>query len=370
MYNVFIIKKEVFFIDMVENFEKTIEELDGNVSLETVQNVAVYSDDDLKKYSIDLDSLETKKHNKNVSTKSLDKNSNWQNLDMRLQDVINSFVASSENPVFLIRDDKLVYVNQASLRMMDIEFDKDIIGENFFSLVFRDDWNLLSKNIGEMLTSSKELKIRLKTVGEKIVSVSFKAVYLPETEHFSFLLIGKQIKEKSKNIYNELYDSITGLPSFFLFEDRVQVAVVNENAKDSSQKTSMICVAVLNIDNIDSFRKMNIDDFVIKKIADNLVLNMPRTATVSVGLKYNFWLMFTAKDKNSFNDIMKRMLDVLNEGVSDNFAKHKLLYSIGVSCFPSIAKTSKKLMEQAIKALEYNQNTRKEPYKIFDGEDF
>lgn len=355
---------------MVENFEKTIEELDGNVSLETEQNVAVYSDDDLKKYSIDLDSLETKKHNKNVSTKSFDKNSNWQNLDMRLQDVINSFVVSSENPVFLIRDDKLVYVNQASLRMMDIGFDKDIIGENFFSFVFRDDWNLLSKNIGEMLTSSKELKIRLKTVGEKTVSVNFKAVYLPETDHFSFLLIGKQIKEKNKNIYNELYDSITGLPSFFLFEDRVQVAVVNENSKDSSQRQSLICVAVLNVDNIDSFRKMNIDDFVIKKIADNLVLNMPRTATVSVGLKYNFWLMFTAKDKNDFDNIMKRMLDVLNEGVSDNFAKHKLLYSIGVSCFPNIAKTSKKLMEQAIKALEYNQNTRKEPYKIFDGEDF
>ena len=51
------------------DIEKTIEELDGNVSLETEQNVAVYSDDDLKKYSIDLDSLETKKHNKRIKQK-------------------------------------------------------------------------------------------------------------------------------------------------------------------------------------------------------------------------------------------------------------------------------------------------------------
>ena len=47
------------------------------------------------------------------------------------------------------------------------------------------------------------------------------------------------------------------------------------------------------------------------------------------------------------------------EGVSDNFTRHDLQFSMGVSYFPQNARSSKKLMEQAIKALEDNQKKRK-----------
>ena len=48
---------------------------------------------------------------------------------------------------------------------------------------------------------------------------------------------------------------------------------------------------------------MHIDDFIINKVVESLILSLPKNSTIAVGIKYNFWLMFTARDKNSFNDI-------------------------------------------------------------------
>ena len=354
---------------MMEDFEKTIKDIDGDTSMEVARCSSAYNKDDLERYSIDLNNLDSIQSDKSKKSEKSEKTASWQNLDVRLQDVIKSFISVSDSPVFLIRDDKLVYMNKTALKVLETGFESDFLGRSFFDLVVKEDWNLLSKNIGEMLTASKDISVRLKTAKDKNITINFRAIYLSETDHFSFILIGDSVKENPRSIYNNLYDNVTGLPSFFLFEDRVQMAVVNENAKDNYQEASTISVAAINIDNIDGFRKMNIDDFVIKKIADTLMLNLPRTATLSVGLKYTFWLMFNVKNKRQFDEIVKRVLDVLNEGVRDNFTRHEIVFSMGISCFPQIATSSKKLMEQAIKALEKNQTTRRNPFEFFINEE-
>ena len=233
--------------------------------------------------------------------------------------------------------------------------DMGLIGNNFFNLVVKEDWNMLSENIGAMLTEAKESVVRIKNSKGKITPAKLKAIYLPESDHFSFILIGEHKENKNKEMYDGLYDEATGLPNFFLFEDRVQVAVVNENIKEKADDVSMLAVIALNIDNIASFKRMNIDDFVLNKLADNLVLNLPKTTTVSVGLKYSFWILLKQKSKEELIYNVNRILEILEDGIKDNFTKHKLQFSMGVSYFPQKARSAKKLMEQAIKALEENQ---------------
>lgn len=353
---------------MVENFDKIVKDLDGGSAWQKVSDKKVPNIDEAKAYNIDLEALETVSHDATVSNFSQTKFEDWHNLDVRLIEIINSFISTSERPFFLIRDDKLVYMNQAAMLSFEISLDKEFIGSNFFSLVVKEDWGLLSENIGSMLTDSKEVVVRIKNSKGKITSAKLKAIYLPESDHFSFILMGEHKKNKNKISYSVLYDDVTGLPNFFLFEDRVQVAIVNENTKENPESVEHIAVVALNIDNMNTFKKMHIDDVVLNRLANNLVLNLPKTATVSVGLKYSFWIMLKQKNKDEiFNDI-NRILEVLADGVSDNFTKHELLFSMGVSCFPQNSRSSKKLMEQAIKALEANQKNHKNKYEIFGEE--
>lgn len=60
-------------------------------------------------------------------------------------------------------------------------------------------------------------------------------MYLSDNQHFTFILIGERIIPKTVTA-RVCMIRITGLPNFYLFEDRVQVAVNYENYKDIRQR--------------------------------------------------------------------------------------------------------------------------------------
>jgi PAS domain-containing protein len=115
---------------MAKNINVIKMDLDGDKTLLNVLQKDVVDYKDAEKYNINLDSLEDVLRDEQKS-----KSSDWQNLDIQIKDIINSFIATSDRPVFLVRDDKIVYINQAVLEFFDIAFDKDIIGSNGSTLL-------------------------------------------------------------------------------------------------------------------------------------------------------------------------------------------------------------------------------------------
>lgn len=323
-----------------------------------------------KKYNIDLENLEkTNPLWKNAPNSEKKRSETWRSLDVNLSDVVNVIISTSERPAFLIRDDKLFYINRAALKLIEIESDRDVIGKNFFNLVASEDWKMLAENIGEMLTSAKHQLIHLKSADGKIIPLIFQAIYLSEIEHFSFLLIGEHVKKEHKIEFNNLYDDLTGLPNFFLFEDRVQVAIASEGAMENAKYQKFIAVVVININNMEAFRKMHIEELIIKKMANNLVLNLPKNATVARGIKYNFWIMLPElKNKLEINHEIRRICEILNEGINDNFTRHEILYSLGISSFPQPAHSAKKIIEQAIAAVKKAKENVKNLVVFFGNE--
>lgn len=351
---------------MTENDDFMLKGLDGNREMSVKRvNLTVLSE--AEKNNVVLDDLEKVSFaEKKENPKVVKTDEPWRKLDVRLSDVINSFIANSERPVFLVRDDRLVYVNQAAVHLLNFQTDRELTGHKFFSLVAQEDWNVLAENIGEMLTNGRTIDVNLKTQGGVLRKVTFRAVYLPEIEHFSFILVGEHSKKVVKPMFNNLYDDVTGLPNFFLFEDRVHVAVSLENAKENAIDRKMIAVAAINIDNIEVFRKIHIEEMVLKKISGNLVLNLPKSATVALGLKYHFWIMLVNLNNNAeVNRELRWIIELLNEGVSDNLTRHELAFSIGASVFPALGHSSKKIIEQALSAVKIAQ-TEKTPLVFFN----
>ena len=322
------------------------------------------------RYGIDLNALE------NPSSVSLMREENfifekndkpfWHNLDIKLGDLIEPLVNDSERPMVLVCDDKIAYCNQAIMQILNVKNSDNIVGEPFLSFVYRDDWNVLTTSIGEMLTSLKKLRVRLKTLSEKIVPIEFQAIYLPDSSHFSFILVGSHLSKANKPFFNNLYDDLTGLPNFFLFEDRVQMAVNNENYKDSRLPKDLIAVLAINIENMDAFRKIHLEDFVYKKLANTLVLSLKKNHTVARGLKYPFWILMPDILNGYELDLeLKKLRNLFKNGLSDNFTTHELIVNFGVSIFTNPARSAKKLVEQAISALKVAQEREGSSIELF-----
>ena len=275
--------------------------------------------------------------------------------DIHLKDIINKVFRNSERSFVIVRDDKIEYANKTFLKVLGVAGESDVLKKNFLKFVVKEDWNLLAENIGEMLTNDKNLMVRLRLADNKVQRMNFEAVYLPDNQHFTFILIGSKIMTKA-NLVSGLYDDLTGLPNFYLLEDRVQMAVNAENYKDIRQKKNMIALAGVSVDNMKAFKNMGIDDLILRKLSERLVLSLKKTFTVASGLKYQFWVLIPNVDNMENLDVeIKRIKAAFDEPVADNFTEHHIDASIGVSIFPEPATSAKKLIEQVILSIQKAQ---------------
>lgn len=354
-------------------------DIDINLDLETPpkENGMIKSDlailKDADRFGVDLDALEMFDSSEAIITytekDNIMQNNDrvfWHDLDVRLKDVVDLLMNDSDRPIIMVSDDKPVYFNYTASQMLEIIDIKSAYEDPFLSFVIKEDWGVLTSNIGEMLTQGKMQKIRLKSRKGKIVPIDCNAIYLPDSKHFSFILVGGYQEKSSKPFFNNLYDELTGLPNFFLFEDRVQMAVNNENYKDARLPKDLIAVVGVSVDNIELFRRLGLEDFALKKIANTLVLSLKKNYTVARGLKYPFWILMPDIANSHDLDLeLRKIMSIFKEGVSDNFTTHDLVVSVGASVFPNPARSAKKLIEQSISALKEAQNKEDSSLVIF-----
>lgn len=294
---------------------------------------------------------------------------NFEDIDIKLSDVVSKIFEQSHRPYVIVCDDKVEYMNRAALDLVGASEPAQVLHHNFFEFVIKEDWNKLAENIGVMLTDNAEVQFMMKSPLDKVSKVKMRAIYVPDSQHFSFILVGVPPETNVQPAGNvvSMFDALTGLPNFYLFEDRVQVAVNNENYKDVRQARNMIAVLGVSLDNLQNLKQAKMDEFVIKKLASRLVLGLPRHYTVARGLKYQFWVMMNDISSEAELEVeAAKVRAMFDEPVADNFTEHFVHASIGISVFPKPAKSAKKLIEQSIAAVGEAQKRGNVPYVVYE----
>lgn len=274
----------------------------------------------------------------------------WSRVPANMGEVVTKVFEFSDRPFIIIRDDKIAYMNKTAMTVLELTGKEEIIGSSFWSYVDEQDWKMLSENIGAMLTEDRMTEVRLKTEKNRVYKIKLQAIYLDDEQHFTFVLVGNH-----KIKYNPsagLYDAVTGLPNFYLFEDRVQIAVNNEKYKDVRQRKNKMAVLGVAIDNLEDLRKVNMVDFVLKKLASKLVFRLKKSYTISRGLKYQFW--FLINDFNNRHDLeveFEKIRAIFDEPVTGNYMDYNIMTTFGYSIYPDDASTANKLIELAIEEI-------------------
>lgn len=77
--------------------------------------------------------------------------------------------------------------------------------------------------------------VRLRLADNKVQRMNFEAVYLPDNQHFTFILIGSKIMTKA-NLVSGLYDDLTGLPNFICWKTACRWRSTPKTTKISARR--------------------------------------------------------------------------------------------------------------------------------------
>ncbi|MDD4556837.1 MAG: diguanylate cyclase [Alphaproteobacteria bacterium] len=275
-------------------------------------------------------------------------------MNLKLQEVIDKVFEKSPSYCVVVRDDKIIYANNSFINLVECDDLISIYNKKFFKFIHKEDWALLAENIGEMLTNNVELKVRVNTIKDIVINVNFRALLIQDGKHFTFALFGSKIYSK-RDIGSVLYDINTGLPSYYLFEDRLQVAINHESRKAPALRENIAVLAVY-LDNLEEIKEQNNHIFILRRIAEKLALGLDKSYTIATGIENQFWLIIPRYKKDEvLKSEIRKIVTIFEETINDGNSEHDMVVSIGVGLYPRQASTFTKLMEITTRALKKAQ---------------
>ena len=162
--------------------------------------------------------------------------------------------------------------------------------------------------------------------------------------------ISNELREPDYAATACMYDDMTGLVSYYLFEDRLQTAIYYESHKDIRLRRNKIAVLGVNVDNINFFDN---PETVIRELAARMKIYLPANYTIARGIRYTFWVMMP--NLQSIEEVemeLARFRTLFRTPLKSN---ERVLTSIGVSLYEGEDVKAKELVEKAIIALQRAQ---------------
>ena len=270
------------------------------------------------------------------------------NVMLPLPELIEKFFRRSSHPVVMVSDDKIAYANTSFLKLVDADSAESVYNTNFLQYVSNEYWTAVTEGIGDILTNNKSMIVGMKRPHGKIRKISYDAIYIPDDQTFSFILIGESLRPKT-SIVSGLYDEETGLPNYYLMEDRLQVVITNSANSGVSFGKNIVALLCVNLDNFDTFARLGNTEIIFKRVISRISMVLNKTYTFARGLQpQQFWIMIPQiADYDALATECERIKNLCDDPITDNFTDYRLITSLGVSMYPEPATSAKKLIEHA-----------------------
>lgn len=162
--------------------------------------------------------------------------------------------------------------------------------------------------------------------------------------------ITNELRDPDYHVTACMFDAQTGLPSYYLFEDRLQTTINYENYKDIRLKRNKIAVLGINIDN---FNLLAEPESVLREMTVRMKMYLPANYTIARGIRYSFWVMIAGLSGQEDIDVeLSKIRTIFRQPLKNG---EKVMTSMGVSLYDGQETKAKTLVEEAIVALQRAQ---------------
>ncbi|MDI6716990.1 MAG: diguanylate cyclase, partial [Actinomycetota bacterium] len=279
----------------------------------------------------------------------------------------------SSDAIVIYDEEKLMYVNEAGVRLIGAENIKSIIGKSMLDFIHPD--------YHENARKRTRLLLQGKTVGwveEKLVRLDGKTV---DVELLATLIVyqGKSViqtiirditeRKRAEDMLNYMayYDFLTELPNRALFNDRLNLALAHAHRNREG-------LAILYLD-LDNFKTINdtlghdLGDQLLQNVTRRLICCVREGDTVSrFGGDEFVILLPEVNNAEGAIKVAKKVIDALKPPFNLNGQEVHITTSIGVSLHPHDGDDAQTLLKNAEIALYRAKDQGRDNYQLYTSE--
>ncbi len=273
------------------------------------------------------------------------------------QEQYRRLVEDSPDAILLHSDSIILYANAAALQLYRAEDISQMIGKPFIELIHSDSRSMAEARLQKLkemeqvlpLVEQKHVRFDQEVFDTEVVtsSVFFAGTYVAQT------IIRDITRRKSDEEllkYQATHDSLTDLPNRFLFQDRLQHALVK------SRRTKN-WGAVLYLD-LDNFKSINdafghaVGDDVLKIVASSLQSVLREGDTLArLGGDEFVVLLDEIKDPLDAEHVANNMLNAFEKIYLVMGNEIVISFSVGISVFPDDGQDTQILLQSSDAAM-------------------
>ncbi|GKU81973.1 bifunctional diguanylate cyclase/phosphodiesterase [Niallia sp. NCCP-28] len=278
-------------------------------------------------------------------------------------------VEYSPETIFIHIDGKIVYVNNAGMRLAGVQHIEEVMGKNILDFVVPEDLEY-AKNQIRKVEEMGETKLhdyqitRIDGTRLFVEALAFQTTY---QENKAVQVIIRDITERKRAEervrYLAYYDSLTGLPNRnFLFDYLNELLIAIKKDKQP--------IAVMFLD-LDRFKMINdtlghsYGDFLLQQVASRLKECLPKDSMIARYGGDEYVIVLQEKQLEAISRLSDRIIDKLAEPF---FLRDRQMFispSIGISMYPKNGDAAERLIKNADAAMYLAKEKGKNNYQFY-----
>lgn len=269
--------------------------------------------------------------------------------------------------IYIVQDDKVVYVNQKMVEMLGYK-KEEVIGFDVMDFIYPEDRNIVGNNIRKRseegfsnihyqyrAMKKDQTIIYMEVLGSEIIYKGKPAVTCTVID----ITARKKAEETIEFI--AYHDSLTGLPNRYQFYNDLKLTL--------SKKTTE-SLAVLFID-LDRFKYINdslghvIGDRLLKKVSERLKSHLYKNENIARSGGDEFLISLVNMDREEVSVFAKHILNRFTEPFDLEQQELYITPSIGISCYPHDGEDADTLIKKADTAMYQAKRSGKNDYQFY-----